>query len=94
MRFEKLPCLRIDCAEWYERPDFRRWLADGFENGGTATWWRPGQPPHAHADVFMTFDSGGGSDSDVMPEAVWAEISRLAAEAGMTSGVVWLSNVG
>lgn len=90
-RCEQLAALQINAAEWYERADFLAVL-----NGGQmATWHTPGEPPGDYSDMFMTFDSGEGSNSSMgtaaiggLPEDIWAEITRLCNAHGLTYGIV------
>jgi hypothetical protein len=90
MKTETLPCLRINCPAWYQRPGVVAWLR---AMPGPATWGLHGTEPGECSDLFMTFDHGDGSDSD-MPEDLWAEGCRLCDEAGLGYGVIWLANVG
>jgi hypothetical protein len=92
MHTAKLPCLRINCPEWYERLDFLRWLKDGADEG-LARWWQPGRHTNDYADVFMTYDHGEGSDKLGLPDDIWEEVCRLCDEAGLERGVIWLCNV-
>jgi hypothetical protein len=98
MTTAQLPCLRIDCPEWYEREDFIQWLQAGVGKG-LATWHVAGEVGDM-SDVFLVYDNGecgdlfGFQGSDVQfPDDLWAEVRRRCDEAGVEYGLVWLTNV-
>jgi hypothetical protein len=93
MTTEQLPCLRINCAEWYERLNFRRWLNAGLGHG-LATW-HPGGNVGDYGDVFLVYDVGecGEVNGCPFPADIWEEVCRLCAEAGLSYGVIWLTNM-
>lgn len=97
--FEDVPCIRIDCPDWYKRADFCRWLngetpSQLVQDGGRlATWHKKGEEPNEYGDVFMTFDYGEGSDSVGVPDDIWEVISKTCEKAGADYAVIWLVNV-
>jgi hypothetical protein len=93
MRAERRDCLRINAPEWYDRDDFRAWLnAEGAQR--RATWHERGTEPTEYSDVFVTFDSGEGSDYDtLMPDDIWEAITKAADEVGLSDCIVWISNL-
>ncbi len=82
--------LRINAPDWYDRKDFVAWLSD--ENNLVATWHERGEKPNEFSDVFVTYDDGEGSDSN-MPQDIWAQICQFAEEAHFSAGLVWISNL-
>jgi hypothetical protein len=94
MTTETLGCLRINCPEFCEREDFRRWLNEK-ALAGLATWHPAGDEPGGCSDVFLVYDHGECGDvaDGSMPGDVWEEVCRLCDEAGLEYGVVWLANV-
>ncbi len=82
--------LRIDARDWYRRKDFLAWLNSPKP---IATWHTKGKPVGEYSDVFFTFDHGEGSDRDSIPEDIWQEICRMAAEHGVEDGLVWVANL-
>ena len=98
MDAELRACLRIDAPEWYRRQDFRDFLngkRDGQEGRSPAMWHRRGEEPDEMSDVFVTFDTGEGSDAEgIIPDDIWEAICAIAEKHGFEDGIVWISNVG
>lgn len=90
MRVSRISCVRIDAHEFYQDPEFVAWL-NGARKGAIATWHRGGNPGD-FSDIFMTWDSGEGSNSD-MPEKIWKEISTQVEQRGIEYCVVWITNL-
>jgi len=90
--FNYAPLLRLNAPEFYQDPAFVAWLDDPAET--QATWHRKGFPPNEYSDMFFTWDSGEGSNSD-MPEHIWDKICDIVTEQYGPSGfcIVWLSNL-
>jgi hypothetical protein len=90
---EKVYCLRIENAAWFEREDFQRFVRVGFAHRGLATWWRPGTDwGDEFNDVFMTYEHGGGSDTTDIPADIWDAVCKECRQRGMDYGVVWIVN--
>ena len=92
MKFDHVgKVLRLNAPDWYERKDFLYWLND--LSKPTATWHISGEEPGEYSDVFVTFDHGEGSDADSIPEGIWEEIKKVAAEHCFDEGLVWITNI-
>lgn len=105
-----MPVVRIDAPEWYRRQDFQDWLTGAGKRDGKhpATWHKAGEEPNEYSDVFVTYDSGDGSDNPacfeddvdlsshcVMPRDIWSQICDLLKENGMekTECLIWIANL-
>ena len=86
---ERLDALKLNVPAWFEREDFQEWLN---ERGKPATWHVKGAEPNDYSDIFMWFEDGEGSDSD-MPEKVWDELCALCKTQAFRAGVIWLTNL-
>ncbi|MFA0809314.1 hypothetical protein [Microbulbifer epialgicus] len=77
MEIEVTNCrtLRINAPEWYQAPDFLRWLNNqDQESNPLMTWHRKGAAPTEWSDIIVFVDpsmSGEGSDQNVMPKVYW-----------------------
>lgn len=93
MEVERAQCLRIYAPEWYLRPDFRAFLElqTGHPSRPLATWHSGGEP-HDMSDVFMTFNGGDLSEADLLPLEIVDQLLHMIENAGMTFGMIWLSN--
>ena len=91
VEYNHAPLLRINWPEVYEDPEFVEWLNN--PENIHATWHR-GEEPNEYSDLFFTWDSVEGSDSD-MPERYWDKICEIAEEQYGPSGycLVWLTNL-
>lgn len=86
-----IKCVRLDAPEFYKDPDFVKWLNES-KKGIIATW-HTGGAPNDFSDIFVTYDGGDGSNSD-MPEHIWDEISLTCRKMDVNYCVVWITNVG
>ena len=80
----------IVAPQWYEREDFRQFIDD--PTSRLATWHPKGKPPSEFSDVFVTYDDGEGSDSD-MPAEIWEEICSICRQLHVKYGLVWIKNL-
>jgi len=104
-KIEIADVIRIDCPEWFERADFRRWLNNP-DKPNLATWHTTGKDPDEYSDIFMTYDHGEGSDAygppdpdepaplGDFPDDIWEDICEVCRNNGIDYCVIWLSNVG
>jgi len=97
---QRVVCLRINCPELYADDAFAAWLEAGAkaEEAGkyghfnpVATWHR-GEGMGESSDVFVTYDHGEGSDSD-MPEHCWQKLCETMKVAGVEYAMLWLTNL-
>ena len=86
---ETFKCIRINAPDLYNREDFQAWIK---ASHSVATWYNPSNPPDEMSDIFVTYDHGDGSDSD-MPG--WADVAKVVQEKVGQVGfaVVWLTNL-
>jgi hypothetical protein len=82
--------LEIDLPELFAREDFRKWL-NGSAASNVATWHAQGEDPNEYSDLFVTYDGGEGSNSD-MPG--WDLVCQIAREEGFRAGTIRLTNIG
>jgi len=87
-RPNSIPCVEINLPELFEREDFRAYLND--PKNTIATWHRSGEAPDECSDVFVTYDNGDGSNSD-MPG--WGIVCDMMRENGHTAALVRLTNM-
>jgi hypothetical protein len=89
-------CLQINAPEWYQREDFLQYLQQELRQPcpsmGGATWHR-GPRASEFSDLFLWFDDGEGSDSDLVPADIWQELCRICKKARFDAGVVWITNL-
>ncbi len=79
--------VEVNCPHIFNRDDFRAYLNDPATR--VATWHNGGEPGE-FSDVFVTYDQGGGSNSD-MPG--WDTICKALEREGFSNGVVRLTNI-
>lgn len=97
MEIEQGVSLRISAPEFYQDPEFVKWL----NNDERKFTWHDGGPPDEWSDVIVGVDpslSGEGTDND-MPAHIWNQILQACREhcknPAVTNGVhilVWISN--
>lgn len=91
----RMPCVRIDAAEWYEREDFLAAL----NSGSIATWHKPGCVPNELSDAFVTYDHGEGSnmcgppECGCLPDDIWEYICGLMKHMRLEQAVLWIANL-
>lgn len=92
LKVERLPTVRLNVPQWFERLDFMAWLNNPLNT--IATWHR-GTEANDYSDVFMTYDHGEGSDlgSNDFPEDIEKELIATMDAQGVEYGIIWLSNV-
>lgn len=89
--------LRIHAPEWFEREDLKKYM--DFQSKPAhifpaASWgyaphgWEPGE----FSDIFITFDHGDGSNSD-LPDDIWQVICSVADLHDFKYGIIWISPV-
>ena len=83
------PCLKLNVPELYADKEFVKWLNS--DKSTTATWHQGGKP-NEYSDVFIWYENGEGSDSD-MPEHCWDRLLDIFDDNGFHSGVAWLTNL-
>lgn len=83
------PCLKLNVPELYADKQFVKWLNSDKSN--TATWHQGGKP-NEYSDVFIWYENGEGSDSD-MPEHCWDTLVDIFDANGFHQGVAWLTNL-
>jgi len=91
--------LKVNAPEFFRRDDFAIWLNNASVSipdpalpSRVATWHYPG-PINEYSDVFVTYDNGEGSNSD-MPEDIWQSLCRLCESYGVSDCVIWITNLG
>lgn len=84
--------VQINAPEFYRDPAFVTWLND--PNKVQATWHSKGTAPNEYSDLFFTYDSGEGSDSD-MPGVIWNQICAFIQEhfGDNFNALIWLTNL-
>lgn len=75
---ERSIMLKLNLPELFEDQEFVGYLNDA--DNRIATWHRKGDAPDEYSDIFITYDAGEGSNTD-MPERWWDYICSLCEEA-------------
>lgn len=88
--------LLVNAPDWFLRDDFADFVRGKRPNQcqPPATW----HPAHAvamgeYSDVFVTYDSGEGSDYGDIPDDIWAEICEIASREGLQYGFIRITNI-
>lgn len=79
---------KVNMPELFVRDDFRAYLNDS--NNRMATWHMNGDEPNEYSDVFVNYDHGEGSHSD-MPG--WELVVAAMDAAGFEHGIVQITNL-
>ncbi len=82
------PAFKMNMPELFAREDFRVYLND--RNNNMATWHPHGEEPGEYSDVFIHYDNGEGSHSD-MPG--WDLVVAAMTKAGIKYGIVQITNL-
>lgn len=77
--------MTIQMPDLYQDPEFVRYLNNPQKN--IATWHVKGEAPHHYSDIFVTYDGGEGSHSD-MPG--WDKICEIVTAEGLGDTYVLL----
>ena len=83
-------CMKLNFPELYQDEKFMTWLT-GRHHSAIATW-HEGEGANEFSDIFIWYDHGEGSDSD-MPEHCWDALRKVAKEEGFEEGMIWLTNL-
>lgn len=86
-------CFRLNVPSLFGDPAFIAWLNTPGKR--MATWHGAGEPSGEMSDVFVTYDSGEGSDAFEMPEHCWLRLYEFLKRHGYAIGycVLWLTNL-
>lgn len=81
--------LKISAREWFDDPEFRRWLNS--KEKPAATWHKPGDEPGDFSDVFIYWDQGACSDyPDGLPKPIYSLLDDITEEYNFDAGVIWI----
>jgi hypothetical protein len=94
LEIDRMPCIKINAPEWFDREDFKAFLNLREESGRTtATWHWQGAEPGEFSDVFFSYDHGEGSDWEVIPPDIWARICEIVNNERVVYALIWLTNL-
>ena len=87
-RPNRAEAVTLNLPELFEDEKFRAYLNDPATK--IATWHDRGTEPGEYSDIFVTYDNGEGSNSD-MPG--WTLVCDLMRENGYDAALVHLTNL-
>ena len=85
-----MPIMRINSPEIFADSEFMKWLND--PETIVATWHKKGTDAGEYSDVFVTYDNGEGSNSD-MPEHMICDTILNWHNRAYDDCLIWLSNL-